>query len=418
MSSLFSKSCLVSLILASINIEASEVKKKKRVRPPIPKEYYQPNYIKPDGLVKGAQFQDLILPVPIQAKLEVNAWGTAEVLPRDLTNGIEDEVYSYWGGNIVQSQDGVNHLFCCRWPEDYRRGHFGYQSSEVVHAVSENGPLGPYKVVDVIGPGHNPEIYQAKDGSWLIGVLEDIGTYKAPSLNGPWKPHMPTFTPLHASKNVNLRNRSYAKCDDGSVLMVIKNGTIWHSSDGVKEFKQLTGGSVYFKPNHLPAKYEDPVIWKDEVQFHLIYNDCLRREAYYMRSPDGVNWHVDPGFAYTTDFMKYENGQLEKWYKWERVKVRLDEYGRATHLNFAAIDVSKKEDKGNDKHSSKNVVLPLSVSRRISLLESTKAGYIDIKINAESGFSPNDDLDLSSVNFGSPKMLILEKASNIIALEK
>lgn len=44
----------------------------------------------------------------------------------------------------------------------------------------------------------------------------------------------------------------------------------------------------------------------------------------------------------------------------------------ATHLYFAVIDVPKKQDLANNKHSSKNIVLPLVVERRLELLAPEK----------------------------------------------
>lgn len=393
----------------------------KKTRPPVDPRFYEPNYEVPQGLVDGAAFQDRFLPVPVQDQMRADVWGADGVLPRDVTNGIEDDQYSYWGGNIVHGADGKEHLFCCRWPEDYKRGHYGYQQSEVIHAVSNNGPLGPFSVAGVIGPGHNPEIYQAKDGSWVIGVLENIGTYRASTLNGPWTPYMPNFIPESGNKKVNLRNRSYARCDDGSVLMIIKNGTLWHSNDGITDFRQITDG-VYFKPDPtLPALHEDPVIWKDEVQFNLVYNDARRRQAFYMRSRDGLHWKPEPGFAYRTDMMIYENGVKEQWYKWERPKVRQDKFGRATHMNFAVIDVDKKEDKGNDNHSSKNVVIPLVVPRRLAVLgnESVR-GYTDnvrVCVTAEAGFDPLKDIDLSSLRFGAAEEVNFGRGCEVRATE-
>ena len=136
---------------------------------------------------KGGQFKDLFLPIPIINGLESNVWGADNVIPRDADNGLEDETYSYWGGNIIMGDDGKYHGFICRWREDNVRGdksgHHTWWSSDVVHAVSDN-PLGPYKVIAEVGPGHNPEIYRLKDGSYIIGILGSA--YKGPTLDGPW----------------------------------------------------------------------------------------------------------------------------------------------------------------------------------------------------------------------------------------
>ena len=39
---------------------------------------------------------------------------------------------------------------------------------------------------------------------------------------------------------------------------------------------------------------------------------------------------------------QYEDGTVEDWYKYERIKVLQDEYGRAVQANFAVIDTLRK----------------------------------------------------------------------------
>ena len=95
----------------------------------------------------------------------------------------------------------------------------------------------------------------------------------------------------------------------------------------------------------------------------------------------------------------------EDWYKIERPKVIQDKYGRATHMNFAVIDVTKDEDRANDNHSSKNVVVPLALSRRLEILNSetinSSTNEIRVKIYADEDFNPQTDIDLASLKFGA-----------------
>ena len=39
---------------------------------------------------------------------------------------------------------------------------------------------------------------------------------------------------------------------------------------------------------------------------------------------------------------QYEDGTVEDWYKYERIKVLQDEYGRAVQANFAVIDTLRE----------------------------------------------------------------------------
>ncbi|MEM6884073.1 MAG: glycoside hydrolase family protein [Verrucomicrobiota bacterium] len=369
------------------------------------KERIPSDYSPPEGLVPGGAFIDRILPAPLQGNLRSDVWGAQNVLPRDVSNGIEDEEYSYWGGNIITGDDGKEHLFVCRWPENITRntksGHRLWWDSTVVHAVSDS-PMGPFKVIKEIGKGHNPEIYRLKDGSYLIGVMGEKA-YQAASLEGPWTEIKASFQWL--DKPQNNTNRTYVVREDGTVLTINKRGHVLISENADEQFKQITPHSLYPRLNggHL----EDPVIWKDEVQYHLLVNECYGRFALYLRSPDGIHWKWDQGKAFEYHSMRHEGGTREGWYKLERPKVRQDQYGRATHINFAAIDTIKSEDLANDIHSSKNVILPLIVPRRMVILNqepiSGETEEIKVKIFSEPGFNPITELDASTLKFGAPE---------------
>ncbi|MEM0965837.1 MAG: glycoside hydrolase family protein [Verrucomicrobiota bacterium] len=376
---------------------------------------YQP----PDGLVYGAAFKDLFLPVPLLGKLRSDTWGAENVIPRDIKNGIEDPAYSYWGGNMIEGEDGKQHLFVCRWSSNERRGdksgHRLWPRSEVVHAISEN-PLGPFEVIGVIGKGHNPEIYKTKDGTYFIGIIGKA--YRSQSLDGPWE--LIDATLNSEMDYVNISNKSYVPREDGSVLMINKQGHIWISDRGDENFRQVTTERVY--PSIAGAKLEDPVIWRDEVQYHLIVNDWLGRTAFYMRSPDGIRWKWAPGIAYDPQIMRYEDGTPENWYKFERPKVVQDPYGRATHMNFAVIDVVKDNDLAGDNHSSKNVVIPLTIPCRLEIINSGKISTtteeIHLRILAEDGFDPTKDVDLQSLRFGASEEVDFGRGSSALRSEE
>ena len=73
-------------------------------------------------LVNGARFMDRFL--PMQGKvLSSDTWGVDGVIPRYIDNGIEDRIWSYWGGNIKKGNDGKYHLFVCGWLESSTKGH-------------------------------------------------------------------------------------------------------------------------------------------------------------------------------------------------------------------------------------------------------------------------------------------------------
>lgn len=369
-------------------------------------------------LVKGASFIDRFLEIKSK-KLSSDVWGAKNVIPRDIQNGIEDAEYSYWGGNIVHGDDGKEHMFVARWREDISKpngksGHNIWWASEVVHAVS-NDPLGPYKVVSVVGKGHNPEIYRLLDGSYILGVMGHKA-YKAKSIKGPWVQIETTFDFI--DKKQNPTNRTYIVQRDGSVLMMNKEGHLFISKNANEHFKELENVPPVYKRKK-GTHEEDPVIWKDEVQYNLIVNDAFGRKAYHLTSQDGIhNWVYEDGIAYDPDILKRVGGTLGAWWKLERPKIRQDKFGRATHINFATIDTLKNHDLANDNHSSKNIVLPLAVSKRLKILQkesranSGKKMYL--KILAEKGFDPLNDIAIKSVRLGNSSLVNYGKGAKVL----
>ncbi len=352
-----------------------------------------------DNLVFGGRFMDRFLPMPAKGPLSSDTWGAANVKPRYIDNGIEDNEWSYWGGNALLGDDGKYHLFVCRWREDSPKGHNEWPNSIVVHAVADDS-FGPYKVIETIGPGHNPEAFRLRDGRYVIYVIN--GYYISKSLAGPWEYGQFEFDPRDRKIIEGLSNLSFAKREDGSYLMVCRGGGIWFSQTGISPYYQVTDQRVY---PPVDGRFEDPVVWRTDIQYHMIVNDWLGRIAWYLRSKDGIHWKVDSGEAYQPGIAKYEDGTVVDWFKYERIKVLQDELGRATQAHFAVIDTLKKQDKASDTHSSKHIVIPLTVGRQISILNKNKIDKntksIRVKILAESGFDPFKDMDVNSLRFGA-----------------
>ncbi|WP_339880637.1 glycoside hydrolase family protein [uncultured Algoriphagus sp.] len=365
------------------------------------------------NLVPGGKFIDLFQPIPKVGQLTSETWGTATVKPRYVDNGIEDKEWSYWGGNILEGEDGKFHLFVCRWREDSPKGHHEWPNSIVVHAVSDNS-MGPFKVLEEIGKGHNPEVYNTEDGRFVVYVID--GYYLANSLDGPWEYGQFEFDPRDRPIIEGLSNLTFARREDGSYLMVCRGGGVWFSKDGLDTFNQVSNERVY---PPVDGRFEDPVIWKDNVQYHLIVNDWLGRIAFYQRSKDGVHWKTDPGQAYTPGITIYEDGTDEDWFKYERIKIFQDDLGRAVQANFAVIDTLKNEDKPNDTHSSKNIGIPLKVGMQLELLgkkeitSTTKA--MKVLVKAEPGFNPQTDLDFSSLRYGASEEVNFGRGSKVVS---
>ncbi len=368
-----------------------------------------------DHLVEGARFMDRFLPMPA-GKLSSDVWGAKNVIPRYIDNGIEDDVRSYWGGNIIKDNAGQYHLYVCGWLENSPKGHMFWPNSTVYHAVCNNS-IGPFMIKDTIGPGHNPEAFRLKDGRVVVYVID--GYYLADDLNGPWTYNKFNFDKRDRPIIEGLSNLTFSQREDGSYLMVCRGGGVWISQTGLSPYNQITDKRVY---PPVKGEFEDPVVWRDHVQYHLIVNDWLGRIAFYLRSKDGVNWVTDPGEAYLPGISVHEDGKVEDWFKYERIKILQDEYGRAIQANFAVIDTLKHEDLPNDNHSSKNISIPLNPGLLLTVLDTKpitpNTKTIRVKIAAEEGFDPQTDIDLNSLRFGASTEVNFGKGSKVLSTAK
>lgn len=374
---------LASAVCASLGAQVTE-----RTRPA---EWEQ--------LVPGARFMDRFLPMPDGVK-GTHVWGTDSVQNRYVDNGIECSDMSFWGGNILQTPDGKYHLYVCGWPERSPKGHMFWPKSTVFHAVSDC-LSGPFRIQNSIGKGHNPEAFRLADGRVVVYVID--GYYIAENENSPvWYYQQFSFDPRDRKIIEGLSNLTFARRPDGSYLMVCRGGGVWISRDGLSPYRQLTDKRVY---PAVEGEFEDPVVWRDNLQYHLIVNDWLGRIAFYQRSKDGIHWVTEQGEAYVPGISFHRDGEVEHWFKYERPKVFQDSLGRAIQMNFAVIDTIKWNDLPGDRHSSKNICIPLNKGLLLSVLNaepitpSTKR--IEVRIKAEPGFNPQTDVDVKSLRFGS-----------------
>jgi len=368
-----------------------------------------------ENLVQGGRFMDLFRPMKSVGKLTSDTWGAEGVIPRYIDNGIENKKWSYWGGNIKKCEDGKYHLFVCGWLESSPRGHATWPGSTVFNAVSDN-QYGPFVVKDTIGKGHNPEVYRLKDGRYVLYVID--GYYIADGCNGPWT--YKKFEFLNRDRKIieGLSNLTFAQREDGSYMMVCRGGGVWFSQTGESAYNQVSEKRAY--PD-IRGRFEDPVVWRDNVQYNLIVNDWLGRAAYYLRSKDGLNWKWESGEAYLPGVSVREDGKVEGWFKYERLKIFQDQYGRAIQANFAVIDVEKQFDQASDNHSSKNICIPLTIGRLLTILDkspiSEKTKSIRVKIAAEDGFNPQSDININSLRFGEAETVNYGKGCKVLKTE-
>ena len=382
-----------------------------------------------EQLVLGGRHMDRFETMPGQ-QVKRAGWGAEAVRNRLVDNGIEVDDLSIWGGNILQAHfegamkgkagDGLYHMFVCGWPEDSQKGHMFWSNSTVFHAVSERLG-GPYRIVESIGKGHNPEAYVLDDGRVVVYTIDGYYISSKAFLSGDTSQNLWTFGKFQFDQRGHriiegLSNLTFCRRPDGSRLMVCRGGGVWISRNGLGKYSQLTSERVY---PPVKGEFEDPVVWRDSLQYHLIVNDWLGRIAWYERSLDGLHWIVEPGEAYTHAFSQHADGHVEPWFKYERPKVFLDEYGRVVQMNFAVIDTLKNEDKPRDTHSSKNICITMNKGLLLEVLNTTpinqKTKKIELRIKGEApnpnapdeagrrGFNPADEVDVKSLTFGSYK---------------
>lgn len=369
-----------------------------------------------NSLIFGGRFMDRFLPMTNNGlPARKDTWGAPAVLPRYVENGIENNKWSFWCASI-KYDGGKYHMFTVGWLESSPKGHFTWPNSTLFHATS-NHMNGPYVVQDTIGPGHNAEAIKLKDGRWIVYVIN--GYYIAPGVNGPWVYKKFDFENRDRKVMDGMSNCTFAQREDGSYLMVNRGGGVWFSQTGESAYYQISEKSAY---PAIKGNFEDPVVWRDNVQYNLIVNDWLGRIAYYLRSKDGVKWKVESGEAYLPGISKHEDGTVEAWWKYERMRVFQDSYGRAIQANFAVIDVEKNLDKPNDAHSSKNIAIPLMPGRLITILDKAPvtAGTktIRVKIQAEKDFNPQTDIDFNTLNFGASEEVNYGRGAKVLKAKK
>jgi len=92
-----------------------------------------------------------------------------------------NESLTSWGGNVIEDDDGLYHLYTSAMSENIHRSNkpcaigSWTTNSLVIHAVATS-PIGPFKMVDVALPTQhtNPHITRAADGEYLLYSIGGI----------------------------------------------------------------------------------------------------------------------------------------------------------------------------------------------------------------------------------------------------
>lgn len=308
-------------------------------------------------------FIDYFLPTPIQGTLSKDAWGAAEVGPRDQKNGLEDTTikqWCYWDGQIIKAPDGKYHMFASRW--DQSAGHRGWGNSKAVHAVSDN-LFGPYEdkglcfADSMEGRGHNVTALVLPNNEGYGIVVSETrpgAVFVSKSLDGPWT--MKGLLSVEGQPDWKASNVSLMVRPDGDFEIVPRNGQAMIS----KAAAGILGPYTVVGPTYPTQRnLEDPAIWYSGGMYHVIVNNFGQRKTFHYTSKDGkTNW-VNRGLAIdpTRDIIKYTDGTLNHWSMMERPGVYL-ENGHVKAVTVAALNVRKQQELGNDTNGSKILVIP------------------------------------------------------------
>jgi hypothetical protein len=253
------------------------------------------------------------------------------------------------------------------------RGHDGFRllTSRAQQQEFELCPLflpnviGPYEEKGMCWPdnmggkGHNVTALIMPDGRYAVTVSEirpgEVFASKSP--DGPWD-SLGLMTvqdqPKWHASNVTPMLRP-----DGQYMIVQRSGQIMLAKEIIGPYV-VQGPSIYKTVKGLPLKnLEDPTAWYSGGLYHMVVNSWSMRQAFHLTSEDGITGWTFRGLAYdpTTDFIRYTDGTVNHWEKIERPGVLLKD-GHVTHFTFAAIDIPKEQNKGDDHHGSKVIVVP------------------------------------------------------------
>lgn len=359
-----------------------------------------------------AAFMDCFDPMPIVEELKDGVWGSDLVGLRDQGNGLEDktgESFSYWDGGIIKDDEtGKYYMFASKW--DQKHGHNGWKQSVGVYATSDN-LYGPYIEQEGLlwpdnknGAGHNVFPFKLREGDpngkYAI-INSDNGRpgdiFVADSLDGPWKyctsitPNLVGggFTTINVAVILRHDGRYQAMGRYGDIAIadeitgpwVVAVDSLWEYVPGLP-YRDADGGN----------RLEDPTMWYSDGLYHCVVNHWNLRKAFYMTSEDGItNWKLHSGSAYEpdADFLRYTDGTVNNWNKIERPFAYVED-GKLKAFTLAVIDSPKEQDKGNDTHGSKIIVVPFNADK-LSEVTGESFSYFE-----RGGIAPVADVNVQS----------------------
>ncbi len=342
-----------------------------------------------DGQNGQKSLVDFFQPVePTDGLVHGDIWGTENVLPRDINNGLEDSTmqnWCYWDGKIVKDDDQKYHLYASRWSQSLPHSKGWNKGSKGIHAVSNN-LLGPYKDLGMAWPhwnqgsGHNVVGLRMHDGRYAMISSEVTpgNVFVSDSPTGPWE-HL---GPLQVDPNGFPGGLArYNELNDGAVragtvghmanvMIIIRPGGRYMliarycapmiSDDGILGPYKILADKAWKGLASIPQyKMEDPTVWYSDGLYHIVVNFHGQDTTYHLTSEDGIHNWTDRGLAFHKDkeIFRYADGVRNRWSTVQRPTVYTED-GLVKCFNFSVIDVHKGRDRGDDDHGSKIVIVP------------------------------------------------------------
>ncbi|MDR6553674.1 glycoside hydrolase family protein [Paenibacillus qinlingensis] len=317
-------------------------------------------------------FQEMLRPVPAEAKFELAGWHV-------------------WCGSMTRDAEGRYYLFYSRWPEQV-----GFESwathSEIAYAVADN-PLGPFHHVDTIWTNrdgaaswdrdvaHNPAIlhhgnryylyymethgpdfdfdYPADEATWwAYRNHQRIGVAVADHPAGPWTRGTAPVLDVSPEKWDGLMTSNPTVCEttDGRVLMMYK---------GVAEGPPPKGGAVNagvafadhplgpFRKQPEPTvtnptndwAVEDPYVWCKGDGYYALMKDFQgyftkseRGSVALFESSDGIVWQPSRHVLAFDLQIPWAHQVAQSVLRLERPQLWFDESGKPAVLLCAVLE--------------------------------------------------------------------------------
>ena len=300
---------------------------------------------------------------------------------------MKDKGYLVWGASMVQSDDGIYHLFYCRWKGTLSTW---YKGAEIVRATATS-PEGPYEKKEVVlGPIKdidawdglsifNPTVvqfgkkyylyYSGSNGSNFpirtkgkffkkspkgTLITQRIGVAVADHPTGPWKKMKDPLIDLSEDgiDSHMVCNPTVTQGADGRFVMIYKcsnghprrskNGgiymTVAFSDSPTGPFKK-TQQKIFTHPqSRFPG--EDPFLWWQDGKYRCVVDDQRgnfsgKKGLVLFESEDGLNWEQSTPFVLSRCQIAWEGGKIQKTHHFERPQIWLKD-GKPAML-FVAI---------------------------------------------------------------------------------